>query len=283
MTEFCQLPPLREVIADHQLSARKSLGQNFLLDANITDKIAVLSGELEGHDVLEIGPGPGGLTRSLVRAGARHIVAIEKDSRFITPLNELADCAGNIKIVHDDALESDHIVKLLAAPIKVIANLPFNVATQLLARWLESNEWPPFWQSLTLMFQEDVARRIVAQPGSKSYGRLSIMSQWRTRARIVLKVPAAAFVPRPKVNAVVVQIDRPREMGVDDPQIDQLRELTRAVFGQRRKMLRVSLKKFHAQIDEKLHSMGIAPSTRPERLTIEQFRSLAQTLQSPPH
>lgn len=281
MTESYQLPPLREVIADHQLSAHKSLGQNFLLDANITDKIAALSGELEGHDVLEVGPGPGGLTRSLVRAGARRIVAIEKDSRFIAPLKELAGCAGNIEIVHGDALEFDQMLELLAPPIKVIANLPFNIATKLLVSWLESNEWLPFWQSLTLMFQEDVARRIVAQPGSRTYGRLSIMSQWRTRARIVLKVPASAFVPRPKVNALVVQIDRPRKMESDDPKMDQLKELTRVVFGQRRKMLRASLKKFHPKIDEKLHSMGISSCARPERLTIEQFRSLAKTLQLP--
>ena len=272
------LPPLREIIANYQLSARKSLGQNFLLDANLNDKIVSHSGPLNGHDILEIGPGPGGLTRSLVNAGARRVVVVEKDGRFIAPLRELASFMTNIVVVHGDALKTKGVEKRLRPPVRVIANLPFNVATKCLVNWLESEPWPPFWKSLTLMFQEDVARRIVAKPGDSAFGRLSVLSQWRTRARLVMRVPATAFVPQPKVNAAVVRIDHPRALNPDDPSIGELTQVTRLAFGQRRKMLRSSLKKVDAAIDDHLRSVGIDPCARPETLSTDQFCALARTL-----
>ena len=276
MTELSHLPPLREVIAAHQLSARKQLGQNFLFDGNITDKIARLAGPLRGREVLEIGPGPGGLTRSLVRAGARRIVAVEKDSRFLPALQELAASAGNVDIVHGDAFKFDGSAHL-GRPARIVSNLPFNAATGLLARWLQSDEWPPFWESLTLMFQQETAARIVARPGSKTYGRLSVMAQWRSRPRLVMTVPAAAFVPRPKVNASVVRIDC-CEPPPGAPEVQQLAEMTKAAFGQRRKMLRTSLRRFSPDIETRLEAAGISPDARPETVSIDQFCVLARSI-----
>ncbi len=273
MTDLSQLPPLREVIARHRLSAKKSLGQNFILDANITDKIARAASPLEGHDVLEIGPGPGGLTRSLIAAGARRVVAVEKDERFMPPLSDLSACAQNLEIVHADAFEID-FRSLLGRPAKVVANLPFNAATALLAGWLESPQWPPFWASLTLMFQRETAERIVARPGSKDYGRLSVLAQWRSRARMLHRIPASAFVPRPKVDAAVVMIDR-AWAPADGPDLAALNLITKAAFGQRRKMLRTSLKGLGPNISQALAAAGIHDTARPEAVSVSQFRTLA--------
>ena len=206
MAAIDNLPPLREVIATHGLSARKSLGQNFLLDLNLTAKIARQAGDLTECDVLEIGPGPGGLTRGLLAEGARRVLAIEKDQRCIPALEEVsAAYPGRLEVINGDALEVDPLSHL-NAPIRVAANLPYNVGTELLVRWLTPKQWPPFWESLTLMFQKEVAERIVAQPGSKAYGRLAILAQWRTNARIAIHLPPGAFTPPPKVSSAVVHL-----------------------------------------------------------------------------
>ena len=206
MSTIDNLPPLREVIATHELAAKKSLGQNFLLDLNLTAKIARLAGDLTGADVLEIGPGPGGLTRGLLAEGARRVLAIEKDPRCMPALAEIADAyPGRLKAINGDALDVNPL-EHLTAPIKIAANLPYNVGTELLVRWLTPPEWPPFWESLTLMFQREVAQRIVAEPGSKAYGRLALLAQWRTDPRIVLELPPEAFSPPPKVNSAVVHL-----------------------------------------------------------------------------
>ncbi|HVH04265.1 MAG TPA: 16S rRNA (adenine(1518)-N(6)/adenine(1519)-N(6))-dimethyltransferase RsmA, partial [Amaricoccus sp.] len=201
------LPPLREVIAAHGLSARKALGQNFLLDLNLTGKIARRAGSLSDHDVLEIGPGPGGLTRALLAEGARHVVAIERDARALPALAEIAAAyPGRLTVLEGDALSVDPGPQL-AAPVRVVANLPYNVGTELLVRWLTPPSWPPFWSSLTLMFQKEVAERIVALPGSKAYGRLAILAQWRATPKLAFEIPARAFTPPPKVDSAVVHID----------------------------------------------------------------------------
>ena len=212
------LPPLREVIAKHELAAKKSLGQNFLLDLNLTAKIARQAGDLSECDVLEIGPGPGGLTRGLLAEGARRVLAIEKDSRCLSALDEVsAAYPGRLKVINGDALEVDPLAHL-TQPVRVVANLPYNVGTELLVRWLTPANWPPFWESLTLMFQKEVAERIVAQPGTKAYGRLAILAQWRAEARIVMTLPPEAFTPPPKIHSAVVHLKRretpayPREL-----------------------------------------------------------------------
>ncbi|MGB0904589.1 MAG: 16S rRNA (adenine(1518)-N(6)/adenine(1519)-N(6))-dimethyltransferase RsmA, partial [Mangrovicoccus sp.] len=201
MSAIDNLPPLRDVIARHGLSARKSLGQNFLLDLNLTAKIARQAGDLTGCDVLEIGPGPGGLTRGLLSEGARRVVAVEKDHRCLPALAEIAEAyPDRLTVLEGDALELNP-AEHLTPPIRIAANLPYNVGTELLVRWLTPPQWPPFWQSLTLMFQREVAQRIVAQPGSKAYGRLALLAQWRAEARIVLDLPPQAFTPPPKVSS----------------------------------------------------------------------------------
>ncbi len=198
MSGIDALPPLREVIASHGLSARKSLGQNFLLDLNLTAKIARMAGDIGNSDVLEIGPGPGGLTRGLLAEGARRILAVEKDARCLPALEEIAAVyPGRLEIIHGDALDIDPAARL-SPPIKIAANLPYNVGTELLVRWLTPEDWPPFWDSLTLMFQREVAERIVARPGSKAYGRLAVLAQWRSSAQIVLNLPPGAFTPPPE-------------------------------------------------------------------------------------
>ena len=271
------LPPLRDVIAAHDLRAKKSLGQNFLLDLNLTAKIARQAGDLSTSDVLEIGPGPGGLTRGLLAEGARRVLAVEKDSRCLPALDEIAKAnPGRLEVINADALTLD-ASKHLSRPIRVVANLPYNVGTELLTRWLSPPSWPPFWQSLTLMFQKEVADRITAVPGSKAYGRLAILSQWRTEARIVMTLPPEAFQPAPKVHSAVVHLttlEKPRHPA----DAAQLSKLTKRAFGQRRKMLRASLKGITTDLEDKLETVGIAPTARAEEIDIERFCALSQVI-----
>ncbi|MEM8958344.1 MAG: 16S rRNA (adenine(1518)-N(6)/adenine(1519)-N(6))-dimethyltransferase RsmA [Pseudomonadota bacterium] len=278
MSAIDSLPPLREVIRAHGLRARKSLGQNFLLDLNLTAKIARQAGDLTGCDVLEIGPGPGGLTRGLLAEGARHVVAVERDPRCLPALAEIADAyPGRLSVVEGDALEFDPAAHL-TPPVRIVANLPYNVGTELLVRWLTPERWPPFWQSLTLMFQREVAERIVAAPGSKAYGRLAILAQWRAEARIVMDLPPQAFTPPPKVSSAVVHItalESPRYPA--DPAI--LSRVVARAFGQRRKMLRASLKALAPDIEARLERLGIDPTDRAERLGLAEFCALARDLE----
>ncbi len=277
MAAIDDLPPLREVIARHELSARKALGQNFLLDLNLTAKIARSAGDLSDCDVLEVGPGPGGLTRGLLAEGARRVVAVEKDTRCLPALAEIAAAyPGRLVVVEGDALAIDHAA-LLTPPVRIVSNLPYNVGTELLTRWLDVPDWPPFWQSLTLMFQREVAERIVAKPGSKAYGRLSILAQWRCDARIVMDLPPEAFTPAPKVRSAVVHLTAlPAPRYPADP--GMLTRLTAAAFGQRRKMLRAALKGLAPDIEARLRAAGIEPTRRAEELPIEAFCALAREL-----
>ena len=271
------LPPLREVIAAHDLRAKKQLGQNFLLDLNLTAKIARQAGDLAGCDVLEIGPGPGGLTRGLLAEGARHVLAIEKDARAMPALAEIAaHYPGRLTVIQGDALQIDPLAHL-TPPIRIAANLPYNVGTELLIRWLTPPAWPPFWQSLTLMFQKEVAERIVAKPGSKAYGRLALLAQWRADARIVMSLPPEAFVPAPSVHSAVVHLTAlPEPRYPADPAI--LSQVTGAAFNQRRKMLRASLKGLHPQIEALLEAAGIPPTARAEEIDLQRFCTLAREL-----
>ncbi|WP_170752754.1 16S rRNA (adenine(1518)-N(6)/adenine(1519)-N(6))-dimethyltransferase RsmA [Ruegeria lacuscaerulensis] len=279
MSAIDTLPPLREVIAAYQLSARKSLGQNFLLDLNLTAKIARQAGDLSACDVLEIGPGPGGLTRGLLSEGARKVVAVEKDTRCIAALNEIAAAyPGRLEIINGDALEIDPMAHL-TPPIRVAANLPYNVGTELLVRWLTPPEWPPFWQSLTLMFQREVAERIVARPGSKAYGRLAILAQWRADARIAMSLPPGAFTPPPKVSSAVVHLTalpEPRHPA----DAATLSRVVAAAFNQRRKMLRASLKGVASDIEDRLLAAGIQPTERAEQVPLEAFCALARQIRA---
>lgn len=275
MSAIDDLPPLREVIATHGLSARKSLGQNFLLDLNLTAKIARQAGDLSGSDVLEIGPGPGGLTRGLLSEGARKVLAIEKDTRCLPALAEIADrYPGQLQVIEGDALDIDPLAHL-TPPIRVAANLPYNVGTELLVRWLAPPSWPPFWQSLTLMFQREVAERIVAQPGSKTYGRLAVLAQWRSDARIVMSLPPEAFTPPPKVSSAVVHLTAlPAPRFDAEPAV--LSRVVAAAFNQRRKMLRASLKGTAPDIEDRLIAAGIKPTDRAEQVPLEGFCALAR-------
>ncbi len=277
MSALDGLPPLREVIAAHGLRAKKSLGQNFLLDLNLTARIARAAGDLSAADVLEVGPGPGGLTRGLLAEGARHVLAVEKDARAIAALEEIAaHYPGRLEVMNADALEID-AAALLTPPIKVVANLPYNVGTELLVRWLTPGHWPPFWESLTLMFQREVANRIVAQPGSKAYGRLAILAQWRTAPRVVMELPPEAFTPAPKVHSAVVHLTALAEPRFPAPAAG-LQRLTATAFQQRRKMLRASLKGLHPEIGAVLESVGIPPTARAEEIELERFCALARAL-----
>ena len=272
------LPPLREVIAQHGLSARKSLGQNFLLDLNLTGRIAREAGVRPGVSVLEVGPGPGGLTRSLLDAGAEQVIAIEKDERCLAALEDVAAAwPGRLTVHEADAMDIDEAALLadVKGPIKVVANLPYNVSTQLLSKWLESETWPPFFQSLTLMFQREVADRITAAPGSKAYGRLSVLAQWRTKPRRLFDVPPAAFVPAPKVTSSVVHFDVQGEP-VAPANLKDLQKVVAAAFGQRRKMLRASLKSLGVPVDVLFEGTGISPEQRAETLSIADFCALAR-------
>lgn len=275
MSTIDGLPPLREVIATHALSARKALGQNFLLDLNLTARIARAAGDLRGSDVFEVGPGPGGLTRGLLAEGARRVLAVEKDARCLPALAEIAAAyPGRLEVINGDALDINPLVHL-APPIRVVANLPYNVGTELLVRWLTPATWPPVWSSLTLMFQKEVAERIVARPGSRAYGRLAILAQWRCDARIVMSLPPEAFTPPPKIHSAVVHLTAlPQPRYPADPAI--LGRIVAAGFNQRRKMLRASLKGVAPAIEEKLEAAGIAPTARAEEIDIERFCALAR-------
>ncbi len=271
------LPPLRDVIAAHGLRAKKSLGQNFLLDLNLTARIARAAGDLSSADVLEVGPGPGGLTRGLLAEGARHVLAVEKDTRAMAALAEIAAFyPGRLEVVNADALEID-VQARLTPPIKVVANLPYNVGTELLVRWLTPAHWPPFWESLTLMFQKEVAARIVAKPGSKAYGRLAILAQWRTDPRLVMELPPEAFTPPPKIHSAVVHFVALQAPRYPAP-AEGLQRLTATAFQQRRKMLRASLKGLHPEISDLLESVGIPPTARAEEIDVERFCALARAL-----
>jgi 16S rRNA (adenine1518-N6/adenine1519-N6)-dimethyltransferase len=275
------LPPLRDVIRTHDLRAKKSFGQNFLLDLNLTARIARAAGDLRGADVLEVGPGPGGLTRGLLAEGARKVLAIEKDTRCLPALAEIeAAYPGRLQVIAGDALTVDPLAHL-QAPVKVVANLPYNVGTELLIRWMTPAQWPPFWDSLTLMFQREVAERIVAQPGAKAYGRLALMVQWRADARIVLHLPPEAFTPPPKVSSAVVHITRR-----DNPRFPAdaavLERVVAAGFNQRRKMLRAALKGLHPRIEDILRDAGIPPTARAEEIGLEGWCRLSEALRRAP-
>ena len=272
-----KLPPLKDVISRHQLRAKKSLGQNFLLDLNLTSKIARYAGNLDQFDILEIGPGPGGLTRSLLNEGARKVVAIEKDSRCIEALEEIqAAFPGRLKLLQGDAL-STNASEHLADPVRIIANLPYNIGTELLVRWLTSKTWPSFWQSMTLMFQKEVANRIVASPGSKAYGRLSVMSQWRCDAKIAFNVPASAFTPPPKVESTLVHFESLKEPKFP-AEVEVLEFVVSKAFNQRRKMLRGALKGYFQNVEEGLLSIGVLPTKRAEEITVQEYCAMSQIL-----
>ncbi len=272
-----KLPPLKDVISRHQLRAKKSLGQNFLLDLNLTSKIARYAGNLDQFDILEIGPGPGGLTRSLLNEGARKVVAIEKDSRCIEALEEIqATFPGRLKLLQGDAL-STNASEHLADPVRIIANLPYNIGTELLVRWLTSKTWPSFWQSMTLMFQKEVANRIVASPGSKAYGRLSVMSQWRCDTKIAFNVPATAFTPPPKVESTLVHFEALKEPKFP-AEVEVLEFVVSKAFNQRRKMLRGALKGYFQNVEEGLVSIGVLPTKRAEDITVQEYCAMSQIL-----
>ncbi len=278
MARIDDLPPLREVIASHGLSARKALGQNFLLDLNLTARIARIPGDLSRTDVLEVGPGPGGLTRGLLAEGARRVLAIEKDPRCLPALAEIAEaCPGRLQVIEGDALEVDPLAHL-TPPIAVCANLPYNVGTELLVRWLTPPDWPPFWRTLTLMFQREVAERIVAGPGDKAYGRLAVLAQWRCDARVALSLPPGAFTPPPKVSSAVVHLT-----ALPGPRFparaDLLQRVVATAFNQRRKMLRAALKGLAPDIEDRLTAAGIAPTERAERVPLEAFCALARSFE----
>ena len=281
MTGLDELPPLREVIARHGLSARKSLGQNFLLDLNLTGRIARAAGPLAGVTVIEVGAGPGGLTRALIAEGAAKVVAVERDARCLEALGEIAACCpGRLEIVAGDALKTDY-ASLAAAPVRIVANLPYNIATPLLTGWLSAEPWPPFFDRLVLMFQSEVAERIAAAPGGKAYGRLAVLAQWRTRPRLLFTVSPRAFVPPPKVISALVEL-----VPLPEPfpcRRRTLERLTAAAFGQRRKMLRSSLKGLGgkaalAKALAALDALGIAETARAETLSVAQFCAIARAL-----
>jgi 16S rRNA (adenine1518-N6/adenine1519-N6)-dimethyltransferase len=271
------LPPLREVIATHGLSARKALGQNFLLDINLTRRIARAGGPLLDAHVVEIGPGPGGLTRALLLEGARHVTAIERDSRTLPALAEIEAAApGRLTVLEADALRVDYRALAADGPVRVVANLPYNVATPLLTGWISVEPWPPWWESLTLMFQREVAERIVAPPGSKVFGRLAVLAQWRTRPKLLFEVPPRAFTPAPKVTSAIVRLE-PRADAAVLP-VSALEAVTAAAFGQRRKMLRSSLKSLWSDPEPVLERVGIDPTERAEQIPVEKFLAVATLL-----
>ena len=272
-----KLPPLKDVISRYNLRAKKSLGQNFLLDLNLTSKIARYAGSLEQFDILEVGPGPGSLTRSLLNEGARKVVAIEKDSRCIAALEEIQSIfPGRLKLLQGDAL-STSAKKHLADPVRIIANLPYNIGTELLVRWLTSKTWPSFWQSMTLMFQKEVANRIVASPGSKAYGRLSVMSQWRCDTKIAFNVPASAFTPPPKVESTLVHFESLKQPKFP-AEVEVLEFVVSKAFNQRRKMLRGALKGYFQNVEEGLLSIGVLPTKRAEDITVQEYCAMSQIL-----
>jgi 16S rRNA (adenine1518-N6/adenine1519-N6)-dimethyltransferase len=274
MAQIDDLPPLREVIRRYGLTPKKSLGQNFLFDLNLTARIARAAEPLENITVVEIGPGPGGLTRALLALGARRVVAIERDQRAMAALAEIAArYPGRLEIVAGDALSIDPRDQLGPERARVVANLPYNIATSLLIGWLTVEPWPPWYDSLLLMFQREVAERIVGTPGSKSYGRLSVLSGWRTEAKILFDVARSAFVPPPKVTSSVVRLTpRPVPLACQSAALERV---TAAAFGQRRKMLRQSLKTLGVDTGALLAAAGIEPTARAEEIPIEGFVALA--------
>ncbi|MFN3508291.1 MAG: 16S rRNA (adenine(1518)-N(6)/adenine(1519)-N(6))-dimethyltransferase RsmA [Allorhizobium sp.] len=269
------LPPLRDVIARHGLDAKKALGQNFLLDLNLTQKVARTAGSLEGATVIEVGPGPGGLTRAILALGAKKVIAIERDARCLPALQEIADhYPGRLEVIEGDALKTDFEALAKGGPVRIIANLPYNVGTQLLVNWLLPKQWPPFWQSLTLMFQKEVGQRIVAREDDNHYGRLGVLCGWRTRAHMAFDIPPQAFTPPPKVTSTVVHLEP-----IDKPlpcDADKLEKVTLAAFGQRRKMLRQSLKPIGGEA--LLARAEIDPQRRAETLRVEEFCRIANLL-----
>jgi len=274
------LPPLRDVIAAYDLAAKKSLGQNFLLDLNLTRRIARAAGPLEGSTIYEVGPGPGGLTRALLMEGAARVIAVERDARCLPALAEIAAAyPGRLEIVPADALKIDETELLrtqnIIGAVRVAANLPYNVGTALLVKWLTADLWPPFWQSLTLMFQREVAERLVAEPGSKAYGRLSVLAQWRATPRILFDVDARAFTPPPKITSALIRLE-PLAVPVAPARLADLEAVTAAAFGQRRKMLRQSLKTLAPGAEALIRAAGLDPTERPERLSVLQFAALAR-------
>jgi 16S rRNA (adenine1518-N6/adenine1519-N6)-dimethyltransferase len=276
MSEAGGLPPLRDVIRRHDLAAKKSLGQNFLLDLNLTGRIARAAGPLEGVTVLEVGPGPGGLTRALLTEGAAHVVAVERDSRAIAALAEIAEhFPGRLSVIEDDALTFEPRDRI-AGPARIVANLPYNIATPLLIGWLCSEPWPPWFDMMVLMFQREVAERIVAPPGSKTYGRLSVLAQWRCEVKLLFDIAPSAFVPPPKVTSSLVRfVPRQAPLPCDRRQLERV---TQAAFGQRRKMLRQSLKSLTPDPIALLTAARIAPTARAEEIPVAGFVMLAQTL-----
>ena len=270
------LPPLRDVIARHGLSASKALGQNFLFDEQLLDRIAAIPGDLDGKAVLEVGPGPGGLTRALLRAGAR-VTAIEMDRRCLPALAELGEAfPGRLRVVEGDALKIDPAT-LFDEPYAIVANLPYNVGTALFTGWLSGEDWPPRWSSLTLMFQQEVAQRITATAGTSAYGRLAVLAQWRSEAKLAMKVHRSAFTPPPKVMSAIVHVT-PSDMppGVSARTLERV---TEAAFGQRRKMLRQSLKGLPGALDA-LEKLGLDPQRRAETLSVAEFVAIAREMAS---
>ncbi len=267
------LPPLRDVIERHGLAPKKSLGQNFLFDLNLTRRIARAAQPLVGFTIVEVGPGPGGLTRALLAEGAEHVIAVERDERALAALAEVqAAYPGKLAVISGDALETDW-GSLISGPAKIVANLPYNVGTPLLTGWLTQAQWPPWFSSLTLMFQKEVAERIVARPGTEHFGRLSVLCQWRCQTVKVFDVHRSAFTPPPKVTSAIVQLTpKPPEIACD---VKVLERVTAAAFGQRRKMLRQSLKSVFDQPEALLEQLGIAPTRRAEELSIADFARLA--------
>ncbi|MEH6700768.1 16S rRNA (adenine(1518)-N(6)/adenine(1519)-N(6))-dimethyltransferase RsmA [Parasphingorhabdus sp.] len=274
MSQHIVLPPLREVIKKYGLTASKALGQNFLFDMQLLKRIAAVPGDLDGQSVFEVGPGPGGLTRALLQAGAK-VTAVERDERCVPALTELSDFfPEQLRLINDDALALDH-GSLFDGPFHIVSNLPYNVGSALLIQWLSAPQWPPQWASLTLMFQREVADRIVAAPGSSAYGRLSILAQWRSTAKLAMTVHRSAFTPPPKVmSAVVHLVPKAQPEGVD---FAKLEVLTQTAFSQRRKMLRQSLKKLPGGL-EALEQAGIDSQRRPETLAVSEFVELARLL-----
>jgi 16S rRNA (adenine1518-N6/adenine1519-N6)-dimethyltransferase len=277
MTAIDKLPAISAVIKKYKLNAKKNLGQNFLLDLNLTAKIARSCKDLAESTIIEIGPGPGGLTRGLLSENAKKIIAIEKDVRCIPALTEIAEYyPGKLEIIQGDAL-TYLISSDTASPVHIFSNLPYNIGTVLLTKWLDPPEWPPIWNSLTLMFQKELAERLIAQPGSKQYGRLSILTQWRSDPRIILRLSSKEFFPRPKVDSAVVQIKRLKEPRFP-AKSSTLTKLVSKAFNQRRKMLRTSLKDYIPNVVEALELANILPSNRAEDLSVEQYCNLANIL-----
>jgi 16S rRNA (adenine1518-N6/adenine1519-N6)-dimethyltransferase len=277
MATLDALPPLREVVERFGLMPKKTLGQNFLFDLNLTARIARASGPLEGATVVEVGPGPGGLTRALLAGGAAQVIAIERDERCLPALDEISrHYPGRLTVVCADATRFDPTPHLGDRPARIVANLPYNVGTILLTNWLAAEVWPPWFTSLTLMFQKEVARRIVAAPGSDAYGRLSVLAGWRTQARLAFDVSPGAFFPPPKITSSVVHLE-PRSAPLPAP-VRMLERVTAAAFGQRRKMLRQSLKSLGGDPSDLLAAAGLDPTARAETIDIEGFCALARAL-----